>query len=924
MYHQQLERQIKKYLDSSLQNDEGIKKLLTAVSQSYNNYERDKELSDHAFSISEKEYRDVNNRLKKMTEDLEEMVSERTKELSDIAQFPLENPNPIFRVSIDGAIIFYNPPAALIQSLIYCGNEYSVTDFFFFITQNIPESGSIEVTVDHLQFLFYYRKVQGKKYINFYGADVTETNSLRVIAQENYQRLRSFLEKTEDIFYIIYDNHKEKNLVTSKWANIFGFDHTAGIDIFKERSKHVKSESAKKHIAHFEYLEVGEQKEIIYQFENIKTGELFWLSESISRYYDENLNDFALSGRIKNITTKQLYSMQIREGEERFRNLIESVPVMVWVSNENNVVTYSNNTLKKFLGFSLENMKDFRDYISFVHPSDRNIAITEWKKNIERKKPVQSEYRLRNAKGKYHNILEKAVPRFYSDGKFAGYIGAYFDLTKEKEFRNTLTLEKEKLELMTQNSPDIIILTDQLGIVEYVSPTTKRILGYSEKEMLKKNLKKFICKECIKQLENQIWLKSKKNDKSKFEYRMIKSNGEMIWVESVISIIQEKNKDERKYLMHNRDINAIKEAEQVLIESEQKYRGLFENMHLGVMEVDLNDNIVWVNKSFEELSGYTKNQLKGKNASKTFLVESNSIEMMKDISVTRFQRKDSIYEIKIKKKNGNLLDVVISGSPIIDINGNVRGSVGIHWDVSEIRRMEKIIEEEKIIRQNEVMKATLNAEEQQKEILGNELHDGVGHILTYTSLFLQMAANAEKFGPELFLKAHKNVEKAINEVRRISRTLVPAALTDLGLKEAIIELFYQFSDVKNIKFTLDANSKHFSGLSFEAQRTIYRIVQEMVNNAVKYSKCNKINLSFNRDQSLLSIKFNDNGIGFNLNKLKKGLGLKSINNRVYFYGGTSQIKSIKGKGTSFLINFPLKSIKEIVNKQQIKSVNQKE
>ncbi len=917
MYHQQLERQIKKYLDQSLQMDEGIKKLLSAVSQSYNNYERDKELSEHAFSISEKEYQNVNNRLKKLTEDLEGMVNERTKELSDIAQFPLENPNPIFRVSIEGSIIFVNPVAAKIKTLKYSGKVYSVIDFFFYITQHINDSGSIEVNANNLEFLFYYRKVQGKNYINFYGADVTEAHSLKLIAQENYQRLRSFLEKTEDVHYIIYDTHKEKNLVTSKWPNFFGFDYKEGINIFKERSKLIKSETARKHIAHIEDLDIGEQKEITYQVENKATGEFFWLSESISKYYDENLKDIAVSGRIKNITTKQLYSMQIREGEERFRNLMESVPVMVWVSNEKNIVTYSNNALKKFLGISLEGMTDFRDYISFVHPADRKIAITEWKNNIDRKKTVQSEYRLRNANGKYHNILEKAVPRFYSDGKFAGYIGAYFDLTKEKEYQKTLTLEKEKLELMTRNSPDIIILTNQSGVIEYVSPTTQRILGYAEKDLLKKNLKKFICKECVKQLEKMLWLKNKKTDKSKFEYRMLKKNGEKIWVESVISIIQEKNTDDRKYLMHNRDINAIKEAEQVLIESEQKYRGLFENMHLGVMEVDLNDNIVWANKSFEELSGYTKSQLKGKNAIKTFLVGSNAVEMMKDVATTRYQKKDSIYEIKIKKKNGSLLDVVISGSPIIDINGNVKGSVGIHWDVTEIRKMEKLIEEEKTIRQNEVMKATLNAEEEQKEILGNELHDGVGHILTYTSLFLQMAANSEKFGPELFLKAHKNVEKAINEVRRISRTLVPAALIDLGLKEAIIELFNQFSDVKNIQFKLEANSKYFNGLTFEAQRTIYRIVQEMVNNAVKYSKCNRINLSFNRDQSYLSIKFNDNGVGFNLNKLKKGLGLKSINNRVYFYGGTSQVKSVQGKGTSFVINFPIKSIKEVSKKNRI-------
>ena len=94
---------------------------------------------------------------------------------------------------------------------------------------------------------FYYKNIEGKNYINFYGADVTEKNTLRLQAQENFHRLRNFLESTEAAYYIIYASHKEKNFITSKWSNFFGFDLLNSKDDFLEKSETVLSESQKVH-----------------------------------------------------------------------------------------------------------------------------------------------------------------------------------------------------------------------------------------------------------------------------------------------------------------------------------------------------------------------------------------------------------------------------------------------------------------------------------------------------------------------------------------------------------------------------------------------------------------------------------------------------------------------------------------------------
>ncbi len=908
MYHQHLERQIKKHLSESLAADPHVRQFLDAVSQSYHNYDRDRELSEHAFTVNEFDYQQVNKQLRDLTSELEEKVRSRTSALEDIAQFPLENPNPIFRYALDGKLLFTNPAASTFRDVIYEGKKMTIKKFFAEQMALIKNSGTFDIICNNLQYIFYYKKIEGKNYINFYGADVTEKNNLRIKAQENFQRLRNFLETTEDAYYIIYAQHKEKSFVTTRWQHFFGFEFQPKSDNLLLKSKVVKSESAKQHHDRIKTLKVGNRISIRYSIKNPRTGQEFWLSEVISKQYDLELDDIVVSGRITDITKEHHYAMQMQESEERFRNLVNSMPVMVWVSDENEKVIYSNKLLHDFLPVPLEDIKTDADYHAYVHPDDRTGDVTKWRKSIRSRKVVSAEYRLMDSNGKYHNIFEKAVPRFYADGKYAGHVGTLFDLTMEKQYQETISLEKEKLELLTRNSPDIILLTNHLGDIEYVSPTAQRILGYKEKEMVGNNLKQFICKECKDHLESIRWLQEVKKGKDKFEFRMILKNGKLIWVESVMSVIQNKTDKGYKILMHNRDIDSIKKAEMVLKENEQKYRGLFENMQLGVMEVDLDEKIQWVNKSFENITGYSLKYLKGKKAVDVFLADERTKRVMNVVKRTRTNRNESIYEIKMRKNKGEVIDMVISGSPIIGMNGEVKGSVGIHWDVTEIRRMEQMIEEERLIRQREVMKATLNAEEQQREILGNELHDGVGHILTYTSLFLQMASQSDKLNPELFTKAHQKVDEALKEVRRISRSLVPPALIDLGLKDAIIELFNQYSDLDHLSFSIDCKHNDFIDVDINAQRNIYRMMQELLNNTIKHAQASNVKLTIKKLPAKMLIQYYNDGKHFNPDKVKKGVGLNSIMNRAYFYNGTVDVVSAKQQGTYFNIELPLKNL----------------
>ena len=130
MYHKLLQRQLKKYLGDNSDVDERLSPFLSAISESYMNYEKDRELSEHSFKLSENEYQNLNDQLKKLSTSLETKVKERTRELEDIAQFPLENPNPIFRISFDGEVLFRNPISNSLKKVEYNGISFSIEKFW--------------------------------------------------------------------------------------------------------------------------------------------------------------------------------------------------------------------------------------------------------------------------------------------------------------------------------------------------------------------------------------------------------------------------------------------------------------------------------------------------------------------------------------------------------------------------------------------------------------------------------------------------------------------------------------------------------------------------------------------------------------------------------------------------------------------------
>lgn len=206
--------------------------------------------------------------------------------------------------------------------------------------------------------------------------------------------------------------------------------------------------------------------------------------------------------------------------------------------------------------------------------------------------------------------------------------------------------------------------------------------------------------------------------------------------------------------------------------------------------------------------------------------------------------------------------------------------------------------------------ALLEGQEEERKRLSLELHDGIGQMLTGLKLIAEkinidnLAVDKER---KSFIDLKKLIDDTIAEIRTISFNLMPSILNDFGVLSAIKYLIEQTEKNSSIKIYHDLNLRGIK-ISKNIEITIYRIIQEALNNAVKHAQATEIKLKVLCNQNDLTIDYADNGKGFDKRILKsKNLknGLNNMKSRIEIHNGNFKISSVVGKGTKINIKLPL-------------------
>ena len=328
--------------------------------------------------------------------------------------------------------------------------------------------------------------------------------------------------------------------------------------------------------------------------------------------------------------------------------------------------------------------------------------------------------------------------------------------------------------------------------------------------------------------------------------------------------------------------------------NESRWQSVFENMAEIVMVIDRQFKILTMN---HEQQGFTRENTIGRNlfdyvpASKTQKIKQQLAQLIKN-------GKSFDDENLIAGMDGTYAWYKTVYSPIRNVDGNVEEIIVISHDITAIKYAE-----------DRVLHAVFDGQECERKRLSADLHDGLGQYISAIGFGLfqlqQLTTDNNVVERTRILKELKTmVNKAGAELKSIAYNLSSQNLEQYGLVAATRDYCSEMGHMFSITVRFKALNMR-NRLNPEIEITLYRLVQELLNNIVKHAHCSVADIRLVKDSNSVLLSVADNGKGFKWSKKNKGLGLLNLKNRLNPFNGSVQVISENNQGTTILVSIPL-------------------
>ncbi len=202
-----------------------------------------------------------------------------------------------------------------------------------------------------------------------------------------------------------------------------------------------------------------------------------------------------------------------------------------------------------------------------------------------------------------------------------------------------------------------------------------------------------------------------------------------------------------------------------------------------------------------------------------------------------------------------------------------------------------------------IAKATIETREKERGEIGKELHDNVKQMLATAKIYLSHALKYKDHEENLVQKSIGFISSSIQELRRLSSSLVPPSFDNKTLKEKISELITDIEFVQGKFIFHDLSTLNEEPLNKDLKISIFRIIQEQMNNIIKYADATEVKLKIIQQKDILELWIEDNGKGFDVKAKRNGIGITNIINRAQTHNGIVTIDSEPGKGCKLTVRF---------------------
>ena len=327
--------------------------------------------------------------------------------------------------------------------------------------------------------------------------------------------------------------------------------------------------------------------------------------------------------------------------------------------------------------------------------------------------------------------------------------------------------------------------------------------------------------------------------------------------------------------------------------SRDYFNNIFNSVSDMVFVINKLGVIEKVNQSVCNHLGYDRQFLTGKSIGTLF--DKHEPGWINNVQKQIRNAEQGSFETSFIAKNKESIPVLITATKLL----------GERRDSNKLIITAKNISEQKET-QNKILKAIIETEENERTRFAQDIHDSIGQQLSAIKFYIGASADrVEDPGQKtILLKANAALIDVQADMRNICFNIMPKSLEVFGLTKTVEELISKNPLLRGMNVVVDIPPR-FPRLPIKQEYALFRIIQEFINNSLKHSQADGMQIEFVATKTMVFINLKDNGIGFDLKDLaKKGMGLNHVRSRLKPYHGNVEINSRPGKGTSFSITIP--------------------
>jgi len=638
----------------------------------------------------------------------------------------------------------------------------------------------------------------------------------------------------------------------------------------------------------------------------------------------------------RDITQRKRTEDALRESEEKLRRTLESSPDAIILTDlAGNVIDCNQATLDLY-GFSTKEEILGKAGFKYISEKDYEKAMEHMSIILKKGAVRNIEYTLNTKDGK--EILVDASASIIRDasGQPKYLVGITRDITQRKKMEDALKESEEKFRAISGAAYDAIILADDEGKIIYWNPAAEGIFGYSGKEAFGNEVSRFIIPERFREAYQKGIEVSKKTgagpffDKTK-EMTSIRKDGTEFPMELSMTAFQLKGRWHVLGLV--KDITERKQMEGRIKESEERLRQLIEYAPDAIYVNDLNGDFVEGNRQAEEMTGYTKEEIIGKNMLEIGLLSEEYLPKAAEALEKNLRgEKTGPDEFELTKKDGSKVTVEISTFPVKRA-GNVE-ILGIARDITERKQMQRKLEEYSQQLEQMVEKRTEQLKETQEQLVKAERLATIGQVAAMVGHDLRNPLTGIK-GAAYYLKTRptsKTDRKAMEMLELIEKDIEYSnkIITDLleysreirlqpteTTPKSIIEETLSLLEIPNIiQVSNETQSEPRILVDIEKMN---RVFVNLIKNAFDaMSNGGKLVIRSTRTNGNVEFAFTDTGVGIPKEQMEKvwtpffttkakgmGLGLPICKRIVEAHKGQIFVESVVDVGTTFTVIVPV-------------------